>query len=112
MGKMPRLADSLGSFPLLIKSCLFLSRSYPALYIVSLKPVTKCSKMIFLKYPLGFLSPAPLAPSLYSVSEASGPGWAAEGSDKRGGFLALEFQKSVPLEQEGFTTKLNILEKA
>lgn len=31
--------------------------------------------------------------------------------DKRGRFLAFESQTSVPLEQEGFITKLNILKK-
>lgn len=59
-----------------------------------------------------FPCPPWLPPSLYSVSEASGLGWAAEARDKRSLFLAFEFQKSVPSEQEGFITKLKILETA
>lgn len=51
-----------------------------------------------------------MAPAFYSVSMAPGPGWAAEGRDKRGLFLVFD-QKSVPLEQEGLITKLSILEK-
>lgn len=69
--------------------------------------------MIFLKCSLvtgiSLAHPCCRLPSIQSA-RPGGPGWAAEARDKRSRFLAFEFQKSVSSEQEGFITKLNILE--
>lgn len=64
--KVLRLADTLGISPFSIKSCLFLDHSYTALYIIFLKALTNCSKMIFLKYFIGIslTHPSCLLPSI------------------------------------------------
>ena len=107
VGKPPRL----GFFPFL-HQILSVPRSFlhSSVYYIHKIPWPSVARRYF--WNINWYFPLPNFLSLPFIQGELPQGLdGQQGRDKRGHFLASESQPSMPLEQEGFITKLNILKK-